>query len=230
MIPFRFFLVFVIFCIVSSLVPLHAAKTFQVIFLNRPESVPQEVRLYVNGEEQEDPIVFPRNRFSGNYEIEGQEAVQLHFTVQSYEDPKQLKSFPTVKIPATWSKFLLLAFEDPSNASLPIRFLKMDASGSEFKAGDFRFMNFLDNKFAGKVGSKKLEIKGKGMQTIRDFAEHNTDFRMQINVLKPEAKVKVQTLTNKRLRYNEKYRTLFFVYEREGSRRITYHAAEIRGL
>ena len=187
--------------------------------------------MYVNGKPGE-RIAIPNNRFSANYTLKAEEDVILSFADKVYEEEEQIKLFPTAKVGGTWEKFVILAFDDPTNKAFPVRFVTIDASPPHFVNGDFRFINFTDSGVAGKLGDKTIKIPPKSTETFRDFAEHNTDFRMKINEFRPDKdkKLKGRPFINKLLRYNKNYRTMFFVYSPEGSSRLTYQAAEIRGL
>ena len=210
---------------------LRAERTYQIIFFQRPASVPEEVQVYVNGEAGE-RLEIPNNRFSENHTLEGDGEISLVFADKVYEDLKLIKPFPHAKIGSGWNKFLILAFHDPENSHLPIKFVTMNASTSEFGLGDFRFINFSDAGFAGALGSKELKIQPKHTVTFKDFAKHNTEFRMKINSYRPDEnkKLKARPFANKLLRYNKNNRTLFFIYSPNGSKRLTYRAAEVRGL
>ena len=225
----RIFSLLLLLCLGSP--ALHAEKEFQILYFQKPASAPEELQLYVNGAVGE-RIELPNNRFSETYTLKAEGDLLLTFTDKTYEDPEKLKPFPTAKVATGWKKFIILGFNDPSNKGFPVRFVTMNVSTSDFGVGDFRFINFSDAGFAGKLGSKDFKIQPKGTVTYGDFAEHNKDFRMKVSAFRPDEnnKLRKKPFVNKLLRYNENIRAIFFIYSPEGSSRMTYHAAEIRGL
>jgi len=207
---------------------LQAERSFRILCFSVPAETPAEVELSVNGNAT-GSIDLTRNRFSKTYTLDHSGPLKLTLSDKVYDDPEQLKDFPSVVIKESWKKFILLAFPDPENKNLPIRLVPMEL-GNDFQNGDFRFINFLDNQFAIKVGSKKTQLGSKEIKTMGNFAEQNQDVRMQISVFKPEAKIKVRPLANQLIRYNKNMRVLFFMYQPKGSKRISYIAADIRDM
>ncbi|MGE9269521.1 MAG: hypothetical protein ACQKBU_01855 [Verrucomicrobiales bacterium] len=208
---------------------IRAERLFQSLFFQPPESAPQEVVMWVNGEPS-GKVDLRRNRFSLTQKLEAPGELVLSFTDKVYDDPERYKKFPKVVIKEDWKNFVLLAFPSPANKHLPVRFVAMNLDSSEFKNGDFRFINFLDNKFAGRLGSERFQLDSREIRTFRDFADSNQDVRMQINVWRPEARIKERPLANQLIRYEKDIRVMFFMYSPQGSDRITYLAADIRGL
>ena len=225
----RIFSLLLFLCLGSP--ALHAEKEFQILYFQKPATAPEEVQLYVNGAVG-DRIALPNDRFSETYTLKAEGDLLLTFTDKVHEDPAMLKPFPSAQVSKSWKKFVILGFNDPSRKGFPVRFVTMNVSASEFGPGDFRFINFSDAGFAGKLGSKDFKIQPKGTETYKGFAEHDTDFRMKLSSYRPDEnkKLKRHPFVNKLLRYNKFNRAIFFIYSPEGSTRMKYHVAEIRGL
>jgi len=208
-----------------------AEQTFQMLFFQKPPKMVDTLFVYVNGKLKGE-VVLRDHVFSPSVRVKSdpRKELILHFTDKALTDLEQIATYPSVKVPHRYKKFLLLANTDTKNTSLPINFNVVNATGPEFKQGDFRFVNLLNDPVTGIVGSKKLNVPPQKIKTVRDFTKHLTDFRLHLNLSPTDPQNKRRTIASKKLRYNDKIRTIFFIYKPEGSTIPRYSAAEARDL
>ncbi len=65
---------------------------------------------------------------------------------------------PTVKIPAAWSRVLLLFFPDPANKVFPVKVLPYDGSIDSFKPGEMFCLNLSNATVGGTLGEVKFKV------------------------------------------------------------------------
>lgn len=206
---------------------LQAERFFQVLNFTSSDKVPEEVELYTDAETKQ-VIELTKRRFSPTYQIEKNGELTLVIAEKGYPDPSNLKGFPTVVIKKSWKKFIIIAVPDPKNKKLPIRLIPMEL-GSDFKKGDFRFVNFSNIKYGITAGSKKALLKTKGIKTLGNLGEQNKGVRMEVSWWRDETE-SWRPLSNQLIRYNKHTRIMFFMYMSDGATRPTFLAADIAGI
>ena len=206
-----------------------AAPAFRVLFFQKPSNLPSELTLHVNGKPQQQ-VALPKYQFTSNITFRKARTTTLTFADQSYADPEQLQGFPSIEVPHSWSKFLLLAFEDPSNKKLPIKFYPINASSGTFENGDLLFLNLSQYELQGKVGSSSLKLPGSKSKKLSKIAPDKSDVQVKIDILKPNTPQKKQWFIYQAWRYRTDQRLLVFIFTPKAKVNPTYYATEIRNF
>ena len=206
-----------------------AKQKFQCLYFQKPSTVPDTVQVYMNGKLlQEMPL--QSHYFCDTIELKPAQEVVLTFTDKVVAEPEALAGYPSVSVSREWQSFVLLAFDDPKNTLLPIRFVPMNATAPQFKNGDIKFMNMTQYVVTGKLGAQTLDLPPRKVRTLNGFCKAGADFKVEVDIIKPESRKPRQALFYQGWRYNTEIRKLAFVYQKEGSKRVVYYVADIIGL
>lgn len=179
--------IFVFIFILSSSLSLQA-REIRAIIINSSSEIPAKVFLTsanFSGEltlttRLSSPIEFP----------EGD--VTLCLLRQPLEEGQKLPTgVPQFKIPATWSRLIIVCLQDPSNDYLPIKVIPINASPDAFKTGYSKVFNFSEDKILMKLGDMKAVIKPKSIQMLSKPRETTGSYHVFINYIpKNESKNK----------------------------------------
>jgi len=214
-------------------------KAFKAIYFQKPSDAPDSLFVYVNGKLMENKVTLQGRRFNTKsipIKASSKESSVIRLTDKEItassgdEFKKALSQYPSVTIPGSWKKFLLVAFEhkEKNTNALSMRLVAID--GDEFKEGDFRFVNMTKGKLVATLNGKEFTANSKNMVTARDFAKPNTAYRFDLTLHDRNAKLTQQKLLHSSYVFQEKVRKLIFVYKPEGKNYAKFLDAEIRSL
>ncbi|CAA7072518.1 hypothetical protein, partial [Lentimonas sp. CC11] len=201
-----------IFAIVSA----HADRVARILYYGAPKSAPKTSFVYTaQGEDysRRDPqeVVLERHNFSKSFDL-ADGAVRLGFLPQRL--PKRAvfpDAAPSLSIPASWSKVLILVFEDPNNPIMPIRVQAIDASDTVFGPGELLFINYSEASIFGMVGDKKLILKPQTTVLLSEPAKEKGSYRVKLDSVKDTIETR-QWLLRQSWRHEPEVRRVVFVF------------------
>jgi len=221
--------------LLSAFASLAQARVAEIklIYFQKPDGAPQSMHIYSNGVYMEE-LQVPSRQFSMTVPVKGRGELTLTFADQKFEGKadeveEMLRAYPTVQIPEGWNKVLLLAFEDQGNKKLPVKLLKVNASGNEFRPGDIHFINLSKYGVVGPVGKKELKLRPRKSMLIRGAATVGEEFDVRVDIIKPESKMKRQSFFYQRWKTTPDRKQMVFIYEPDGGR-PSYTSVSIKGF
>ncbi|MGJ8654822.1 MAG: hypothetical protein ACSHX6_00115 [Akkermansiaceae bacterium] len=203
-------------------------RTAQILYFKAPKEAPKTAVIY-HAEAPPLEVTLPRNNFSSSIELAPGEVVLRFVPSILAEDTEFPQNAPSIRVPKGWKKILILAFNDPQNPVMPIRFEVVNANPAKLGPGDRMFINFTNNRVFGKVGSKKLTLKAKSTAVIKNAAQPNEEYNVQIDRVDPNTKKRL-TFIRQMWRHSARRRSLILIYSPAGSTSVTYYNAPIRDL
>lgn len=205
-----------------------AERTAQMLYFRAPKDAPERTFIYQEGKEPLE-VELPRNNFTSSFNLASGDLVMRFLPSVLPEGSEFPKKAPAVKVPAGWGKVLILAFHNPKNQVMPVKFKVINASSDTLGAGDRMFVNFTDSKVFGYVGKKKLTLKGNSSATVKRAAAPNEEYQVKLDRIDPVSK-KRRTFIRQVWRQSASRRSLIFVYSPPGSKVVTYYSAPVRDL
>lgn len=205
-----------------------AERTAQILYFKAPQTAPKEAVIY-QGKSEPVEVLLPKNNFSISYKLASGDIVLKFLPSLLNEDEKFPVNAPSLNIPASWEKVLILAFSDPKNPVMPVRFKAVNASQGTLGKGDRMFINFTDNNVFGLVGKKKLSLKANSTAIVKIIARPKEEYRVQLDRIDPVLKKRLP-LIRQMWRHSARRRSLILIYSPAGSTSVTYYNAPIRDL
>lgn len=205
-----------------------ADRTAQMLYFKAPKGAPESVAIYQTGKDPVE-VELKRNNFSESFELGSGELVLGFLPSILPEDAEFPKNAPTAKVPEGWEKVLILAFHDPKNPVMPVRFKVINASSGNLGNGDRMFINFTNSDVFGLVGRKKLVLKANATAIVKNAAAPGEDYQVQIDRIDPVRKKRL-TFIRQVWRQSATRRSLIFIYSPPGSTAVTYYNAPVRDL
>ncbi|MEO8614280.1 MAG: hypothetical protein ABI600_04005 [Luteolibacter sp.] len=136
--------------------PSEAARKARAIFIQPPDDPIASAILHT--ETRNDKIELPQRNLSPEVELpDGDLVVTVLDQVPPPKTPID-PSAPTFKIPAAWTRCILLFFPDPSSKSFPVRVIPVNASSDDFKMGHTLIYNVSPATVIGKFGEQIVRI------------------------------------------------------------------------
>jgi len=90
---------------------------------------------------------------------------------------------PSVRIPAAWSRVLLLFFPDPDNKIFPVRVLPYDGSIPSFKPGEMLCLNLSNAAVGGLLGEAKFRINPGKSAVLKPSMHEVGDYPVVVDCL-----------------------------------------------
>ncbi|MDP4612090.1 MAG: hypothetical protein NWT02_12955 [Opitutales bacterium] len=225
---FYLYLIAVVVFIAGQESHLFADRTAQILYFRAPKDAPKSAVIY-QASEAPFEAELKRNNFSKSFKLSDGDIV-LHFLGSKLVEGEEFPvGAPSVSVPAAYEKVLILAFTDPQNPVLPVRFKVINANQGSFGEGDRMFINFTDNKIAGAVGRKKLELGPFSVAVVKDAAGPKEEYSVSLDRLAPEQDKPV-TFIRQNWRQSANQRSLIFIFSPPGGSGVTYYNAPIRNL
>ena len=228
----RFFIYFITLLVSSVVqdasarqVAAESTRQFRIVFLQKKSSMPDNVTLHLDGIPQMS-VPLPGYQFSKSISIKRSKSNVMVFAGKEYSDSTALQGFPSVSIPHSWSKFLLLAYEDSSNSKLPIKFYPINASPGAFSNGDIMFINHSSSTLTGTVGREKLQLSSQKTKLLSNISKHLSDAKVQIDIVSPRNKR--QWFIYQAWKYRRDQRVLVYIHTPDQLLNPTYYSFEIR--
>ncbi|CAA7183579.1 Unannotated, partial [Lentimonas sp. CC8] len=174
-----------IFAIMSA----HADRVARILYYGAPKSAPKTSFVYTaqgEGYSRRNPqeVALERHNFSKSFLL-AKGAIRLGFLPQRLPERAVFPDeAPSLSIPASWSKVLILVFEDPNNPIMPIRVEAIDASDNVFGPGELLFINYSEASIFGMVGDKKLLLKPQTTVLLSEPAKEKGSYRVKLDSVK----------------------------------------------
>ena len=205
-----------------------AERTAQMLYFRAPKDAPERTFIYQEGKEPFE-VELPRNNFTPSFKLASGDLLLRFLPSVLPEDAEFPKKAPAVKVPEAWAKVLILAFHDPKNKVMPVRFKAINASSDTLGEGDRLFVNFTDNVVFGYVGKQKLNLKANTTAVVKRAAAPNEEYQVKLDRVDPANK-KRRTFIRQVWRQSATRRSLVFIYSPAGSKVVTYYSAPVRDL
>ncbi len=225
---------FIVFVLVTNFLCLFSVaqdksekgRAVKILYLQSGSNAPAETYVHtVKGEAIVTPL--PRSNFSKTFYIPKGDT-KLAFTAGALEEDEEVPAeAPSVLIPASWEKALLLVFKDDKNVVMPIRVQAINASSNHFKKGSMYMINYSKVILFGTLDTKKLVLKPESTQIFEYPGGKNGYYPVKL-----DAKVKGEKRNRRFIRqmwsYGTDIRHLLFVIPKKAPIHATYYCAPIR--
>ncbi|MEP2776476.1 MAG: hypothetical protein ABJQ29_05660 [Luteolibacter sp.] len=206
----------------------YADRTAQMLYFKAPQGAPETAAIYQVGKDPVE-VELARNNFSKSFDLAEGDLILGFLPAMLPEDAEFPANAPTAKVPSGWEKVLILAFHDPKNPVMPVRFKVINASAGELGNGDRMFINFTDSDVFGLVGNKKLALRANATAIVKNAAAPGEEYQVQIDRIDPVRKKRL-TFIRQIWRQSATSRSLIFIYSPPGSTAVTYYNAPVRDL
>ncbi|MGJ8652759.1 MAG: hypothetical protein ACSHX8_05760 [Opitutaceae bacterium] len=196
------------------------------MYFNQPADAPDSVLMYQVGTEPIE-VALPGYNFTPCYDIPAGEQI-LRFLLEPLAVGEEFpQGAPFVRVPEKWQKVLVLAFHDPQNPTLPVKFRAINASPSKFDNGNTMFINFSPKVIFGMLGDKKLIVQPGKVVVKKDSYPLDEDYFVSLRQMNPDKTENYRFLT-KMFRHYPDQRKMVFIYVPEGSKSVRYFVTTIR--
>ncbi|MGB6222933.1 hypothetical protein [Haloferula sp.] len=166
-----------------TLIPLRQAsadRTAQIVFIEAaPKSPAKTVAHLPDGATLE--IELARHNFSESFSMPSGN-LELRFLAAALPREAGIpEGAPSVRIPESWKKVILLAVPDPANKVFPARFHAINANPSEWNVGETLFINFTDRHIVGTFGNRTLKLKPKSRVIEKDASNGKSSYPVRLD-------------------------------------------------
>lgn len=172
-------------------------------------------------------IDLPQYNFTPCYDIPEGDQI-LRFLPRKYlageETPEDA---PFVRVPKKWKKVFVLAFHDPGNPTMPLKFRAINASPNKFDNGNTMFINFSSKVIYGMLGDNRLVVKPSSMVVKKNSYPPGEDYFVDLRQMNEDRSQDYRFLT-KMFRHYPDQRKIMFIYTPEGSRSVKYFVTTVR--
>ncbi len=134
----------------------NAARTALTIFLDSPAGAPESAVLV--SEKGSLEVTLPKRNLSQEFDLPGGDLLLAALQSHPKEGEAPPKDTPTVRIPESWNRCILLFFPDPSNDTFPVRIIPVNATQAVFPLGKTLVFNLSDAKLIASFGGQKVSI------------------------------------------------------------------------
>jgi len=142
-------------------------RPVRILYHKAPKDAPKNAYIYMGDKLIANPNLTKHN-FSKTFEIPKGDTSLKFLPNELEEGTKPAKGAPSIKIPATWQKILLLVYLDEKNNVMPIKVKGINASDDVFGPGSTYIINFSEVLIKGNIGNKEISIHPKKFKVI-DF-------------------------------------------------------------
>lgn len=216
--------IFAVFLLLS--VSSHAARTVQFMYFNQPANTPETVLMY-QADSEPIEVDLPEYNFTPCYDISPGEQI-LRFLLEPLAAGDEFpQDAPFVRVPKQWQKVLVLAFHDPENALMPIKFKAINASADKFDNGNTMFINFSPKIIYGMLGDTKLIVEPGKVVVKKNSSPPGKDYFVSLRQMNTDKTDNYRFLT-KMFRHYPDQRKIMFIYVPEGGKTVRYFVTTIR--
>ncbi|MBK1831519.1 hypothetical protein JIN77_12330 [Verrucomicrobiaceae bacterium R5-34] len=196
--------------------PMLSARTVRAIFLQPHRGAPKTAFLFTGTKSIE--IDLPRRNLSPQVEIpEGKVtlAVSQSKLTEGVEVPRGIQS---VKIPAQWSRCLLVFIPKPNRPGFPAVVMAINSSDSNIAKGDTMVYNLSDALFIGKFGNQtQLSVRPRKSGIVKAPIDKRGSYPVAIDCVLPETK-KRSAICRTNWMHHPKARQILFVVPSSGQK------------
>ncbi len=136
--------------------PAAAGRIALTIFLDSPAGATESAVLF--SEKGLVDITLPKRNLSQEFDLPGGDLLLAALPSRLKEGEPLPKGAPTVLIPESWNRCILLFFPDPSNDTFPVRIIPVNASQAVFPLGKTLVFNLSDARLIASFGGQKVSI------------------------------------------------------------------------
>ena len=207
-------------------------RPVKLIYYKAPLGAPSDAYIYSQNKEVA-TVQLTKTYFSKTFQIPRGD-VKLSFLEKPLAEDEILSTrAPSVNVPESWTKLIILVFEDKLNPVMPIKLKAINASDNKLGPGSTYIINYTKSALVGEMGDQKINLKGESEIVVKDvvdlkgkkFTSYNTKLDLVVpNEDKPRRFIRQSWVTN------NKDRALLFVYPRSGSSKSTYFMSNVVGL
>ncbi|MGJ8634474.1 MAG: hypothetical protein ACSHX7_11205 [Luteolibacter sp.] len=203
-------------------------RMVRVMYYGAPAGAPTSAFVYQKGLLSQE-VILDRHNFIGSFEMSPEATKLVFLPGELAEDEQPPADAPSVSIPKTWQKVLLLVSADSKNKVLPIQMLPINASPGVFNPGEIYFMNFSKVTVFGMVGSKKLLCKPESKEIIKKPAADFTTYAVQLDSYKDSMENR-RKLVRQNCNQNPNARVLTLILPLPPPRLVFLYSAPINDL
>ena len=159
--------------------PLHAARTARAIFIQPPDGSVEKAILFTGTTGIE--IELPQRNFSREVSLPDGELTLAVLTQVPTKDGPVPPLAPVIKIPASWSRCLILLFPDSNNKVFPAHAVPFNASMDQFPVGHTMVFNVSRATVMVKLGKEEVRVKPGQSASVKPPLEKFGDYLVAID-------------------------------------------------
>jgi hypothetical protein len=160
-------------------------------------------------------IELPQWNFSPEVDLpDGDLNVAVLSTLPPKGEPIPL-STPTIKIPDSWSRCLLIFLPDPDNKVFPAKIIPVNASAAEFPNGYTKIYNLTGATILGKFGSESVKVLPRKSASFKPPTSQFGPYLVAIDCVLP-GEEKLSGICCSSWMHNPDVRQIMFVTPSEG--------------
>jgi hypothetical protein len=226
----------VIFCIFLA-ASAFADRVARILYYDAPAGAPENAFVYQTRTDKKSKagkvveaaqeIVLERHKFSKSFSLTGGDLRLAFLPSILPEDASFPAGAPGVDIPKQWKKVLILAFADPSNPTMPVRFKALNANDDVFGPGEMLFINFSKFSIFGLVGEKKLLLHPEKTAVISNPIPNKGEYQVKLDSVENDIESR-RWLMRQTWRHHPNVRRLVFVLPLPAPRTVKLYTAPIR--
>ncbi|MES2982538.1 MAG: hypothetical protein V4727_09515 [Verrucomicrobiota bacterium] len=195
--------------------------SLQFVSFPKPEN-PQPIELIV-GENKTVPVEIPTNSLSPVYKVNRSSKWTLGKTVVGEEGNSSFTTYGETLSIASKTQ-LILVIRSGAGDKDGLTLIAIDYEPSEFKGGAYLFFNASKTEITGKIGDTKLEITASNHSLVNpqpaNAEENKNSIPIHILLNKGED---ANAFYSSTWRFNEKARSLIFLFNETHSDRLRIH-------
>lgn len=229
---FKFKAVLLVTICMMATASVHAARAARILYYGASKTAPNTSFVYTGTGDaynlsKPQEVDLERHNFSKSFDL-ATGAIRLGFLPQELpKDGLFPDAAPSVNIPKSWSKVLILVFEDLDNPVMPIRLQAIDASEKVFGPGELLFINYSEASIFGLVGDKKLILKPQATVLVSEPAKEKGAYKVKLDSVTDSLDTR-QWLLRQSWRHEPGVRRVVFVFPLPAPRVAKLYTAPIR--
>ncbi|CAA6691932.1 MULTISPECIES: hypothetical protein [unclassified Lentimonas] len=202
-----------------------ADRVARILYYNAPADAPETAYAHQAGKKPQE-VELGRHNFSESFKL-AEETKHLFFLPNALpENTPAPSGAPSVEIPISWNKVLIIVLEDESNPTLPIQFKAINANDDAFGPGDTCFVNFSKVTVLGTVGDKDLILKPSEFEIISQPRKDRGMYLQKLDAYHQGEKIR-RRLVQQKCQYDPSERVLTFMVASPPPRMVKVYSAPI---
>jgi len=201
-------------------------RPVKVIYYMAPKNAPKMAHLYVAKKEvAKTPL--PTQNFSDTFSIPKGD-LQIHFSPKTLaEDQLPSPQLPTIHVPKSWKKILLVVFHHPKNKAMPIRVKAINASDNHFPTGSTYILNLSKIGVKGTIGKKEILIKPRSHLILKNAIAGNGYYPVNLQSY-VQGETRPRRFIKQMWQKSDQVRNVLFILPKPAPLHATYYTAPIR--
>ncbi len=172
-------------------------------------------------------IEFPKSYFTETFTLPDPIS-KIYFLPEALpKNEKVPKGAPSITIPKSWKKILVLASKDDKNPIFPVKFTAINANEENFDKGDIMFINSTKQPIFGEIAGDKLNLKSSSVKIVKAPVKGNVSYPAEFFTNK---NVEKKFIIRRTWKQSDIARQLIFFYNDEKKKRVAYNYVPVYGM